>query len=96
MSEFLGIGIKTLDNSGLQFYQTGVIHKVLEAIGMEHCNGLPTTTNVQVPLGTDKNGSEANILDQLTFFCYMDDVVSDIKENNRYLLFYHSVSQVYS
>ena len=46
MSEFLGIGIKTLDNSGLQFYQTGVIHKVLEAIGMEHCNGLPTTTNV--------------------------------------------------
>ena len=28
---------------------------------MEHCNGLPTPTKVEAPLGTDKNGSEANI-----------------------------------
>ena len=26
---------------------------------MEHCNGLPTPTNVEEPLGTDVNGSEA-------------------------------------
>ena len=27
---------------------------------MEHCNGLPTPTKVEAPLGTDANGSEAN------------------------------------
>ena len=26
---------------------------------MEHCNGLPIPTNVEVPLGTDTDGSEA-------------------------------------
>ena len=26
---------------------------------MGHCNGFPTPTNVEVPLGTDVNGSEA-------------------------------------
>ena len=41
VSEFIGIDIKTLDNGGFQFCQTGLIHKVLEATGMEHCNGLP-------------------------------------------------------
>ena len=34
---------------------------MLEAIGMEHCNGLPTPTKVEEPLVTDTNGSEANI-----------------------------------
>ena len=28
---------------------------------MEHCNGLPTPTKVEAPLGTDANGSEAKI-----------------------------------
>ena len=28
---------------------------------MEHCNGLPTTTKVEAPLGTDANGYEAKI-----------------------------------
>ena len=32
VSEFLGIDIKTLDNGGFQFCQTGLIRKVLEAI----------------------------------------------------------------
>ena len=40
-------------------FQTGLIRKVLEATGMEDCTGLPTTTKVEAPLGTDANGSEA-------------------------------------
>ena len=40
-------------------FQTGLIRKVLEATGMEHCNGLPTPTKVEAPLGTDANDSEA-------------------------------------
>ena len=61
MSEFLGIDIKTLDDVGVQFYQTGLNHKDLEATGMEHCNGFPTPTKVEAPLGTDANGSKAKI-----------------------------------
>ena len=37
------------------------MRKVLEATEMEHCNGLPTPTKVEAPLGTDANGSEAKI-----------------------------------
>ena len=59
MSEFLGIDIKTLDNGGFQFCQTGLIRKVLEATGMDHCNGLTTPTKVEALLGTYVNGSEA-------------------------------------
>ena len=59
VSEFLGIDIKTLDNGVSQFCQTGLIRKVLEATGMDHSNGLPTTTKVEAPLGTDVNGYEA-------------------------------------
>ena len=59
VSEFLGIDIKTLDNGVFQFCKTGLIHKVLEATGIEHSNGLPTPTKVEAPLGTDINGSEA-------------------------------------
>ena len=46
VSEFLGIDIKTLDNGGFQFCQTGLIRKVLEATGTEHCNGLTTPNKV--------------------------------------------------
>ena len=59
MYELLGIDIKTLDDGGFQFYQNGLIRKVLEAIGVEHCNGLPTPTKFEAPLSTYKNGSEA-------------------------------------
>ena len=59
MSEFLGIDIKTLDDGGFQFFQTGLIRKVLDATGMEHCNGLPTPTMIEAPLGTDANGYDA-------------------------------------
>ena len=59
MSEFLGIDIKTLGNGGFQFCQTGLICKVLESTGMEYCNGFPTPTKVEAPLGIDVNGYEA-------------------------------------
>ena len=58
MSEFLGIDIKTLDNGGFQFCQTGLIRKVLKSTVMEDCNGLTTLTKVEALLGTDVNGSE--------------------------------------
>ena len=57
--DFLGIDIKTLDGVVFQFYQTSLIHKVLEATGVEHCNRLTTPTKVVAPLGTDDNGYEA-------------------------------------
>ena len=60
MSELLGIDIKKLDNGGYQFFQTGLISKVLEATGMESCNGFPTTTKVEAPIRTDENGFETN------------------------------------
>ena len=53
VSELLDIDIKTLDYGGVQFYQTVLICKVLEDTGMEHCNGFPTPTKVDAPLGTD-------------------------------------------
>ena len=59
MSEFLDIDIKILYGGGFQFCQTGLFRKVLEATDMEHCNGLPTPTNVEAPFGTDVNGSES-------------------------------------
>ena len=59
MSEFLGIDIKTLDDGGFKFFQTGFIRKVLEARGMGNCNGFPTPTKVEAPLGKDANGYEA-------------------------------------
>ena len=43
MSDFLGIDIKTLDNGGFQFCQTGLIHKVVEATGMENCKRVVNT-----------------------------------------------------
>ena len=61
VSEFLGIHIKTSDNFGFQFYQTGLIHKVLEATVMDHCNGFLTPTKFQADLGIDTNVSEDKI-----------------------------------
>ena len=61
VSEFLVIDIKTFNYGGFNFCQTGFIRKVLEATVMEYSNGLPTTTKVEAPLGTDANCSEAKI-----------------------------------
>ena len=61
MYEFLGIDIKTSDNIGFQFYQTGLIRKVLEETGTNHCNGFTTPNKVESTLATDDNGTEDNI-----------------------------------
>ena len=61
VSEFLCIYIKTLVYGGFKFFPTGLIFKVLEATGMYYCNGLPTPTKVQAPLGTDNNGYKSKI-----------------------------------
>ena len=44
---------------GFSFCQTGLIRKVLEDTGMEHCNGFTTPPKVDAPLETDENGSES-------------------------------------
>ena len=44
--DLLGIDIKIFDDGGLNFYETGLIQKVLEDTGMENCNEFPTTTKV--------------------------------------------------
>ena len=59
VSELLGIDIKTFDDGVFKFYQTVLIRKVLEATGMEHCNGLPTPTKVEEHFRRYTNGSEA-------------------------------------
>ena len=61
VSDILGIDIKTLDDGGFQFYQTGLIQKVLEDTGMWHCNGFPTATTVEAPLRIDENGYKDKI-----------------------------------
>ena len=53
MSELLGTDIKKLDDGGFQFFQTGLIHKALEATWMDHCNGLKTPTKAEASLGTN-------------------------------------------
>ena len=38
-----------------------MVHKVLQDIGINRCNGFSTTTEVDSPLGKDENSTEANI-----------------------------------
>ena len=53
MPELLRIYINTLDDGAFQFLKTELIQKLLEAKGLEHCNGLPTPTKVEESLGAD-------------------------------------------
>ena len=95
--EFLGIDIKTLDNDEFQFCQTGLIRKVLEATGMEHCNGFPTPTKFESPVGTEANSSEAKRdWPKLICFCYRNDVVFSIKHKTRYILCCSPMCPVYT
>ena len=57
MYELLGFGTNTLDDYGFQFYQTGLIYKVLEATEIDYSNGLPTPTKVDAPLRAYDNGT---------------------------------------
>ena len=87
VSEFFCIDIKTLDDGGIQFCQTGLICKVLEATGMEDCNGLSTPTKVEAPLGTDVNGSEdtrywpnsyASVIGMMLYLAQTQDQISPL------------------
>ena len=82
MSELLGIGIKTLNYGGFYFCQTGLIRKVLEATGMEHCDGLKTPTKVEAHLVTDANGSEAN-KDWPNLYAYVIGMMFFLASNTR-------------
>ena len=59
MYELLGIDINTLNDGGFKFFQNGLIRKVLEYTFIDNCNRLPIPTNIEAPIGTDENGSEA-------------------------------------
>ena len=82
VSEFLGIYIKMLDNGVFDFCLTVVIHKVLEATEMDHCNGLPTHTKVGAPLVTDDNGSEDN-RDWTNSYAYVIGMMLYLESNTR-------------
>ena len=57
--EFLGIDIRKFYDVVFQFYQTGLVIKLLESKGMDNCNGFPTPIKVEDPLGTYYNVPEA-------------------------------------
>ena len=61
MSEFLDIDINTSADCRFQFYQTGLVRKVLGATEMEHFNVFLTPTEVEAHILTDSNGYEAKI-----------------------------------
>jgi len=44
----------------ITFLQTGLIDKVLKAIGMEECNAKPTPA-CTIPLGTDADGPRCQL-----------------------------------
>ena len=80
VSAFLCIAIKTLDDGGFQFYQNALIRKFLEATGIDHCNGLPTQTKFEAPLGTDANSSEAK-RDWTNSYAYVIGMMSYLASN---------------
>ena len=62
MYEFLGNEINTLDYGRFQLYQNGLIHTLLDNIGMyNNNNGLLTPTKVEANIGTDDNVPEDKI-----------------------------------
>ena len=60
VSDFLDIDTKTLDGGGFNFCQIGLICKILESTGMEHCDGFQKLTKVEAPIGIDKYGFKDN------------------------------------
>ena len=85
LSDFLCVEIKKLYYSGIQFYETGLIQKVLEATGMNNFNGLATPTKVEAPLGIYDNVHEAKRYWPNSYFCVIEimsylasNIISDI------------------
>ena len=64
---------------------------------MDHCNGLPTTTNVEAPLGTEVNGSEANRY-WTNSYDYVIGMILNLETNTRtYISFaVHHLCPVYT
>ena len=79
MYDILGIDMKTLDNGVSQFFQTGLISKVLEAAGVEYFNVFPTPTKVKATLETDANGFDAK-RDWSNSYSDIDNVMKSFKE----------------
>ena len=79
VSEFVWIDINTLYNGGFQFFQTGLISKVLEAAGVEYFNVFPTPTKVKATLETDANGFDAK-RDWSNSYSDIDNVMKSFKE----------------
>ena len=59
MSEFLIIDVKTLYDGVFQFYQTGLIHILLEATVLDYCNGFTMPKNSEAPHKKYDNGTES-------------------------------------
>ena len=67
VKEFLGIEVKSHGKGGYKLTQTGLIDKILATTGMSDCNGKPTPTNTDKPLGTDANGKPARYKDKWSY-----------------------------
>ena len=83
--ELLGIDTKTIYYGGSQCCRTELTGKVLEYIGIEHCNSLPTPTSIEASLGIDDNGSEA-IIDWYNSYASLRDIYANLSCicNDRY------------
>ena len=82
MSELLCIDINTLDDFLFQFYQTGLVNKVLEAAGVDNFNVLLTTTKGEVTLGKDENDPDANRY-WPNSYAYILGIIFYLKSNTR-------------
>ena len=56
IQEYLGIYIQNLFKNISKLTQTVLIIKVIKEVIMDDCNGKPTPTNIEVPLGPNPNG----------------------------------------
>ena len=59
-----------------------IVRKVLEATGMEDCNGLPIPTKVEAHLGTDINGYEDK-RDRPNSYAYVIGMMLYLASNTR-------------
>ena len=85
--EFLCIDFKTLDYGVSKFLKTVFIRKLLEATGVDRCNGLSTPTKVEAPLGTDENSSEDKS-DFLNSYTYVIGIMLYMASKTRPCLYF--------
>ena len=80
VSEFLGININILCDGVFQFYQTGLIWKVLEITGMQDCNDFPRINKFEEPIGIGENGLEDKIYWKI-YYVYVIGMILYLKLN---------------